>query len=259
MPIIKLSNSDCNYEYEDFGNDKTIVFSNSLGTDLTMWEYQLDILSHHFNVLRMDSRGHGKSTVNQDEVSIADLGRDVIELLDKLKLNKVYFCGLSMGGLIGQWLGIHHSSRFEKIIISNTAAKIGTEESWNTRIKQVQSNGMASILDATAERWFTPEFRKNEPDTVTKILDNFKNNDLRGYTANCVAVRDADFTGLLYELEVPVLVISGLQDQVTTVEDGKFLAKRIPVSKHISLDAAHLSSVECAEEFSKHIIHFSEN
>ncbi len=259
MPIIKLSNSDCNYKYEDFGNDKIIVFSNSLGTDLSMWEYQIDILSHHFNVLRMDTRGHGESNINQDEVSIAELGGDVIELLDHLKFDKVYFCGLSMGGLIGQWLGIHHSSRFEKIIISNTAAKIGNEEGWNTRIKQVTENGLASILDATAERWFTPEFRKNNADTVSQILDKFKNNDLRGYTANCAAVRDADFTGQLYELEVPVLVISGLHDEVTTVEDGKFLAKRIPVSRHISLNAAHLSSVECAEEFSKHIIHFSEN
>ena len=259
MPIIKLSNSDCYYEFEDFGNDKTIVFSNSLGTDFSMWEPQLDILSHHFNVLRMDTRGHGKSTINQNEVSIEELGKDVIELLDQLKLNKVYFCGLSMGGLIGQWLGINHASRFEKIILSNTAAKIGNEEGWNIRIQQVLDNGMASIVDATAERWFTPAFRESAPDTVSQILKNFENNDLRGYTANCAAVRDADFTEQLYDLEVPVLVISGLQDQVTTVEDGKFLAKRIPVSKHVSLDAAHLSSVECADEFSKHILHFSEN
>jgi 3-oxoadipate enol-lactonase len=259
MPSIKLSSSDCYYEYEDFGNDKIIVFSNSLGTDLKMWESQIDILSHHFNILRMDTRGHGKSTIKQDEVSIGELGKDVVELLDALNLDKVYFCGLSMGGLIGQWLGIHHGSRFEKIILSNTAAKIGTQESWNTRIEQVKAQGLESILDGTAERWFTAEFRNNNPDKVNEVLNAFKNNSLRGYTANCAAVRDADFRDQLHELEVPVLVISGLQDQVTTVEDGKFLARRIPVSKHISLNAAHLSSVECAEEFSKHILHFSEN
>ncbi|MBG6233662.1 3-oxoadipate enol-lactonase [Pedobacter sp. CAN_A7] len=257
MPILKLSTSACQYTLETFGHDKTIIFSNSLGTDLSMWEYQMDILSHHFNVLRLDTRGHGQSDINQHVLSIADLGTDIIDLMDALDLDKVHFCGLSMGGLVGQWLGINHSQRFEKIILSNTAAKIGNESGWNDRISQVAAHGLHSILSGTAERWFTSAFRASYPEVETDILARFEKTSLQGYIACCAAVRDADFMEQLYDLEVPTLIISGVQDQVTTVADGKLLQKRIPVARHVSLDAAHLSNVECAEEFAKHILHFS--
>lgn len=128
MPHVQLSCFKCNYCCEYFGHDTTVVFSNSLGADLSMWEDNIDVLSHHFNVLRYDTRGHGMSSIHQDELTIAELGMDVIELLDHLKLTKVLFCGLSMGGLVGQWLGIHCPDRFIKIILCNTAAKIGTNE-----------------------------------------------------------------------------------------------------------------------------------
>jgi 3-oxoadipate enol-lactonase len=259
MPTIKLSNYDCFYTHDDFGNADTIVFSNSLGTDYTMWEKVVDVLSHHFNVLRYDTRGHGQSSIKADSVTVAELGQDVIELLDYLQLDKVHFCGLSMGGLIGQWLGIHAPERFEKITLANTAAKIGTAEGWNERIRQVKAQGLASILDGTAQRWFTPAFREKHPDVVRDILDKFQRNSVQGYTANCAAVRDADFREELFDLEVPTLIISGIQDAVTTPEDGKFMAKRIPNARHVQLDAAHLSSVELYEEFAKHILHFKEH
>ncbi|MHC2990315.1 3-oxoadipate enol-lactonase [Pontibacter sp. HJ8] len=259
MPTVKLSNFDCYYEYQDFGNADSIVFSNSLGTDYTMWEKVVDVLSHHFNVLRYDTRGHGQSSIRTDTVSIASLGQDVLELLDHLKLEKVYFCGLSMGGLIGQWLGIHAPERFHKIIIANTAAKIGTTEGWNARIEQVKEQGLESIVHGTAQRWFTADFREKHPEVVRAILDIFVKNSVQGYTANCAAVREADFREDLFELEVPTLVISGIQDVVTTPEDGKFLARKIPNSRHVQLDAAHLSSVEQHEEFAKHILHFKEH
>jgi 3-oxoadipate enol-lactonase len=266
MPIISINKIQINYQFEDFGNREVLIFSNSLGTNLSMWEHQVDILSHHFNILRYDTRGHGQSinleNQNQSEpfeYDIATLGQDVLGLMDYLKIAKAHFCGLSMGGLIGQWLGINASGRFEKIIIANTAAKIGNEEGWNQRIQYVTENGLESITSSTTERWFTENFRSQYPEVIKQVLDNFVKTDLAGYTSCCAAVRDADFRSELHNLEVPTLVISGSKDPVTTVEDAKFLAKRIPVASHVSLSAAHLSNIEKGEEFSKLILHFSEH
>ncbi|AIM38020.1 3-oxoadipate enol-lactonase [Sphingobacterium sp. ML3W] len=259
MPNIQFSNFTCHYQFDNFGHEKTLVLSNSLGTNLHMWEDNIDVLSHHFNILRYDKRGHGASSIHQNKVSIADLGNDVIELLDYLKLDHVYFCGLSIGGLTGQWLGIHHPARFNKIIISNTAAKIGNEEGWNTRVKQVTEHGLQSILTGTAERWFTATYRAKEPQKVHEILQNFESNTLQGYTACCYAVAQADFREQLHLLEVPTLIIAGTADEVTTLTDGKFMQKRIPNASLVTLDAAHLSNMEHPEEFAKHIIHFTQH
>jgi 3-oxoadipate enol-lactonase len=259
MPLITLNKNTCYYEFEDFGKDKTLIFSNSLGTNLSMWEQQVATLSPHVNILRYDTRGHGKTGVGAATTDIATLGNDVLALLDYLKLDKVHFCGLSMGGLIGQWLGINAPERFEKIIISNTAAKIGNAEGWNQRIVHVRDNGLKSITDATAERWFTSDFRTKHPSVIKGILDNFVQTDTVGYMACCAAVRDADFRTQLQGLQVPTLVISGSKDPVTTVEDAKFMAEQLPLASHITLDAAHLSNVEVGEAFSKCILDFSEH
>lgn len=256
MPIIKLKNFDCHYLFEDFGHEETLVFSNSLGTNFSMWEDNIDELSHYFNILRYDKRGHGKSSIHQDSLTIEELGTDVLELIDALELKNVSFCGLSIGGLTGQWLAIHHSNRFNKIIICNTAAKIGTVEGWNARVKQVQEFGLAHILEGTATRWFTPEYREENPDKVQSILNDFQNNSLQGYVACCYAVAHADFTTELHKIECPLLIIAGAQDEVTTVEDAKFIQKNSGIAHLISLDAAHLSNMEHPREFSKHIIQF---
>lgn len=254
MPFLTLSDTELFYTYGEFGHDQTILFSNSLGTDHTMWEPQMDLLSHHFNILRYDTRGHGQSGLSEGEYTVAQLGKDVLELMDALNLEKVVFCGISMGGLTGQWLGIHAPKRFEHLILSNTAAKIGNAGGWNSRIAEVTANGLESIGSGTAGRWFSPSFNSEHKDQVDSVLAVFIKNQVSGYTACCAAVRDADFREDLFKIEVPVLIISGLQDLVTTVEDGKYLAKRIPVARHVQLDAAHLSSIEQADEFSKLIL-----
>ena len=258
MPIVALQQSDIHYKFDDFDQKETIVFSNSLGCDISMWDENIEPLKNHFNVLRYDTRGHGKSSINQDEVSIKDLAEDVIELLDYLRLEKVIFCGLSMGGLIGQYLGIHFPDRISKIIMSNTAAKIGTAEGWNSRIKQVNEFGLSSILKGTAERWFSDKYSSKNPENVNQILEIFALNSLRGYTACCAAVRDADFSEDLLKINVPTLIICGTEDSVTTVADGNFIQNKIPFAKQVSLVAAHLSNKEHPVEFSTYIIHFSE-
>ena len=259
MSQVQLANFVCNYRFENFGREKTLVLSNSLGTNISMWDDSIDELSQHFNVLRYDNRGHGGSTINQDELSIAELGSDVIELLDYLKLDKVFFCGLSIGGLVGQWFGINHPARLERIILSNTAAKIGTEQGWRARVEQVTDHGLGSILNATAERWFTLDYRTKNPEKVEAILKSFEANSLQGYTACCIAVANADFSQQLDDLKVPTLIIAGTQDEVTTLENGNFIQKLAPVASLVTLDAAHLSNVEHPKEFAKHIIHFTQH
>jgi 3-oxoadipate enol-lactonase len=258
MPYARINNVELYYKYEHFDKDKTLIFSNSLGTNLSMWEKQVAALSSHFNILRYDTRGHGKSGVGETPADIAVLGSDVVGLLDELTLKTVYFCGLSMGGLIGQWLGINASKRFEKIILSNTAAKIGNTEGWNQRIDYVSKNGLESITGATAERWFTPHFREHEAAAVADILSKFAKTSIKGYTDCCAAVRDADFRTELHKLKVPTMVISGDKDPVTTTEEAKYMATHIPLARHVSLNAAHLSNVEKDEAFSKYIILFIE-
>lgn len=253
---IQLKKYNCYYIFEDFGKAQTIIFSNSLGADTSMWNEQVQLLKYQYNILRYDTRGHGQSSSPQEAYTVADLGEDIIQLLDYLKLEKVAFCGLSMGGLIGQWLGINYPERFSHIILANTAAKIGNEQGWNDRISYVKANGLENILGGTAERWFTPAFRQKQPQKVQDVLTVFIGTDLQGYMNCCAVVRDADFRGQLLGLNVPVLVISGQQDAVTTPADGDYLQQQIPVAEHRTTNAAHLSSVEQGAEFSQFILSF---
>lgn len=259
MQKIKLTHFTCNYKYQNFGHQKNLVLSNSLGTTYAMWDDNIDFLSRHFNILRYDSRGHGESTIDQRSVNIDDLANDVVELLNELKLEQVYFCGLSIGGLIGQSLAIHHPNRFVKIIISNTAAKIGNLEGWNSRIQQVTEHGLDSILEPTATRWFSLAYRTQHPDKVQAILNQFKNTSLQGYTASCHAVAEADFREKIQQITVPMLIIVGTLDEVTTVADGLWMQEQIPKAQVVRLEAAHLSNMEHPQAFADHIIQFTQN
>lgn len=253
---MKSLNTNLHFQYENFAQEKTMVLVGSLGADLSMWDAQIKYLSTEFNILRLDPAGLGRSPLDKTVLSIADHGHDLFMILDALDLDKVYFCGLSLGGLIGQWLAIYHPERFEKIILCNTAAKIGTTETWNDRIETVKQHGLAAIKEATASKWFTKEFLQANAEVVDDIMGTFQRTDLNGYLANCAAVRDADFRDHIKEIKVPVLIISGSADTVTTPADAEFLAQEIPVNKHVSLQSAHLSNIACAEEFASLILDF---
>lgn len=259
MSKIKTQHTTLNYVFDDFKKEQTIVFSNSLGTDLTMWAKQLELLGQEFNILRYDTRGHGESEVAAGEYSIEMLGKDVLDILDDLKIEKVHFCGLSIGGLTGQWLGIHAPERLNKLILCNTAAKIGNKEGWNTRIETVQQNGLNSIVSGTQERWFTPEFVAENKEEVDSVLATFVQTPVAGYIACCAAVRDADFTAEVSKISMPTLIIAGTEDLVTTVKDGDFLIEKIPNSILATLKTAHISNIEKADDFTKLLIDFLKN
>ena len=249
-------NMKTNYKLSGTPNSPVLVFSNSLGTDMSMWEEVIPYLLPYFQILQYDTRGLGKSQITTEPYTIQLLGQDVIDLLDTLNIEKAHFCGLSMGGLIGQWLAIHHSERFPKIILSNTAAKIGNAEGWNSRIETIQKSGLEFIAAATMERWFTADFIAKNEKRVDETHQMFIAIDVLGYSNCCEAIRDADFTEDLHKIKSKILVIAGNEDAVTTIEDAEFLINKIPESAISILSARHLSSTELPEKFATVLIEF---
>lgn len=259
MARVKLADGELNYQLDGPEGAPVLVLSNSLGTDLGMWDTQIPAFTEHFRVLRYDTRGHGQSLVTEGPYSIEQLGRDVLALLDALHLDKVSFCGLSMGGLIGQWLGINAGNRLDRLVICNTAAKIANDEVWNTRIETVlrdREAAMVGLRDASIARWFTPEFAEREPAQAKRITDMLAATSPDGYAANCGAVRDADFREQVAGIQVPLLIISGSQDAVTPPSGGEYIQQQVKGAEHEVFHAAHLSNVEVGEPFSRRVLDF---
>jgi len=256
MPFAEVNNVRIHYELTGDSALPVLVFSHSLGVNFSMWDAQLSAVASSSCVLRYDTLGHGKSSTPAGPYSATDLGTDVVGLLDALKIEQANFCGLSMGGVIGQWLAINAPTRIRKLVLASTAAKIGTQETWNTRIATVEQQGLQSIIPGTLERWFTADFRGSAPEIVADIATSLEATTAQGYLACCAAIRDADFRANIAEVTAPTLVISGSEDPVTTPEDGRFLAQNIAGAKFVELPAAHLSNVESAREFNAALLNF---
>lgn len=253
MPFAQLKDARIHYELSGPDNSDVLAFSNSLGETLAMWDAQARTLTAQFRVLRYDTRGHGKSATTRGPYSIEQLSHDLLALLDTLQLDRVYFCGLSMGGMTGMWLALHAPHRLRKLILCNTAAKIGTAENWNARIETVRKTGMKSISSAVIERWLSPRFRAASPQIASETMRILESADPEGYVANCAAVRDFDARETVVSIKVPTLVIAGTHDPATTPEDGRFLATNIQGARYVELDAAHLSNIEQHERFSEEV------
>ncbi|SRR6266536_3392355 len=236
--------------------EPVLVFSNSLGTDFSMWDPQVADLEQRFRILRYDTRGHGESSVTPADYSIEQLGRDVLGLLDALRLDHVHFCGLSMGGMIGMWLAIHAPDRLHRLVLSNTAARIGTQEMWNARIATVRKDGMKPVAAAVIERWFTPGFRASFPEKVAPAQRMLEQSPPEGYAACCAAIRDMDQREAVAQIKAATLVIYGGSDPVTPAADAHFLKDRIPGAVEVELPAAHLSNVEQAGAFTEAVSYF---
>ncbi len=256
VSFVEIGGARIHYAIEGADGAPVLAFSNSLGTNYSMWDPQAQELRKTFRILRYDTRGHGQSTVLQGPYRIEQLGTDFLGLLDELHLGPVHFCGLSMGGMIGMWLGIHAPSRLHKLVLCNTGAKIGTEESWRSRIEAVQKSGMKSIAVGVMERWFTPAFRAKAPATVSQIQRMLEETNPDGYAACCAAVRDYDSRGQLERIGAQTLVITGTHDPATPPANGQFLAAHIRGAKYAELDAAHLSNIEDGARFTGELAAF---
>lgn len=259
MAHLQLADGVLNYQIDGPENAPVLVLSNSLGTDLGMWDTQVPLWSQHLRVLRYDTRGHGASLVTDGPYTIEQLGRDVLALLDALDIAKAHFVGLSMGGLIGQWLGIHAGQRLRSLTLCNTAAKIANDEVWNSRIDTVLKGGqqaMVDLRDASIARWFTPGFAKAQPAQAQRICQMLAQTSPQGYASNCAAVRDADYREQLGRIQVPTLIVAGTEDVVTTPEHGRVMQAAIDGAEYIDFPAAHLSNVEVGEPFSRRVLDF---
>jgi 3-oxoadipate enol-lactonase len=256
MPIIKSGKARIHYELEGQSGSSVLVFSNSLGTNYSMWDPQAREFRRKLRVLRYDTRGCGQSSLTPGPYSIEQLAKDVLALLDALDFDRVHFCGLSMGGMIGMWLGVSAPERLNKLVLCNTAARIGTPDTWNARIDTVQKSGMKSIAPAVVERWFSPAFHQNAPATISSTQKMIEESNPDGYSACCAAVRDFDFREQVSRIRVPALVVAGALDPATPPADGRFLAHQIPGARYVELNAAHLSNIEDQDRFNNEVAAF---
>jgi 3-oxoadipate enol-lactonase len=256
MPFADAGDARLNYRFEGPENAPVVVFSNSLGTNLSMWDQQASVLCEKFRVLRYDTRGHGLSSVTPGPYKIEQLGRDVLALLDAVKIDSAYFCGLSMGGMIGIWLGANAANRVKRLALCNTAAKIGTADGWNARIKDVKERGMAAIATNVVLRWFSENFVKQSPEVVEAMRQMLLQAPPVGYAACCAAIRDMDQTGDLARVKARTLAIAGALDPVIPVADAKVVADGISGASYLELQAAHLSNIEAAPQFTEALLKF---
>lgn len=233
-----------------------VVLSNSLGTDFSMWDAQAAVLATRFHVLRYDTRGHGASSAPRGPYTIAQLGADVIALLDHFDIERAHVVGLSMGGVTAQWLGVHAPGRIGKLVLANTASKIGSAEAWQARAAAVRANGMNEIAAGSPARWFTPAFLARQPVIVGAMQKTVRGLDPEGYAACCEALATADLTPDLQRIAAPTLVIAGADDPVTTVADAQALAGAVKGAALVSLPASHLSNVEAPDRFSDAVASF---
>lgn len=234
----------------------TLVLSNSLGTTLDMWAPQMPAFAQHFRVLRYDSRGHGASSAPAGAYGLDRLGRDVLELVEALGISRFSFCGLSKGGMVGQWLGARAGERLDRLVLCNTSADMGPPTGWDARIAAIQAGGMEAIADAVIERWFTPDFRRERSDVVQSLRRVLASTDAAGYAGCCAAIRDMDLRITAPLISTQTLVIAGDADPATPIAHSQLLNETIEGSRLAVLSAAHLSNWEQPDRFTQVVLEF---
>jgi 3-oxoadipate enol-lactonase len=257
MPDIKVDDG-CIIHADVEGPERApvLMLSNSLGTNLHMWDEQVSPFTRHFRLLRYDRRGHGQSSAPKGPYTMERLGRDVIGVLDALGIQRINWCGLSMGGMVGMWLGANAANRVDKLILSNTSAYFPDKTMWDGRIKMVREKGLAGIVDANMERWFTSGFRERAPAAMAKMREMFLATKLDGYVGCGEAIRDMDHRPLLSKITAPTLVIGGKYDPATTLEAGEFIKEHVPGAQIAVLDAAHISNLEQPQAYAETVLGF---
>jgi 3-oxoadipate enol-lactonase len=234
-----------------------VVLSHSLGTSMDLWRLQADALGNHFRLLRYDARGHGGSDAPSGDYTIERLGRDVIDLLDAHGIGRAHVCGISMGGLIAQWLGANAPERLDRLVVANTARYLGPPSNWDNRISLVRRDGVAALIDTLVERWFTPAFRRERPADVEAIRRIVLATPPDGYIGCCAALRDVDLRESSADIAAPTLLIAGSQDETSPPSELEAMADAMrPRPRIVTLAAAHLSNVEQADAFSAAVLEF---
>jgi 3-oxoadipate enol-lactonase len=250
--LIEANGIQINYELSGIKQAPVVVLSHSLACSLVMWHPQLELLESHFKVLRYDTRGHGGSGAPQGSYTLAQLVDDAIGLLDGLDFNRVHWVGLSMGGMIGQGIALHHSNRLESLVLADTAAIIpdAAQPVWQERIDAVRKLGMQAVAEDTLERWFTPNYLKQNLPTIEQIRQQILATPVAGYIGCSEAIRRLNYLDQLSAIQTPTLIMVGADDPGTPVEASEAMHTRIKGSNLVVIpEAAHLSNIEQTEVF----------
>lgn len=227
-----------------------LLMIHSLGTDRRLWTDQIPALSSARRLVTFDLPGHGLSSARAGGYSVGDLGSDALAVADAAGLDEFDLCGISLGGVIALWIAVNHPHRLGRLIACNTSSKVGTAELWAQRIDDVEEGGMAGIREAVVPRFVTSDLVDRRPETMGLVWEMFDSIDPVGYIGCCAALRDADLTASLGDIEVPTLLIGGSEDVATPPQTMETLAAAIPHSQlHVIEGAAHLSNIDRPEPF----------
>jgi 3-oxoadipate enol-lactonase len=226
-----------------------LILTHSLGSDHHMWAPQVEALKEQYYIVSIDNIGHGDSDVPTGDYSLAAMADGVLAVAAQEELDHFHYCGLSVGGITGQWLGVHHPERLLSLTLCNTAAKIGASELWSERIEIARSEGMGALVDGVIARWFSPGFAEREPERFAAARATLLATDPAGYSGVCAALRDSDMRDDVAAITTPTLVIGGTIDQATPIEQARWLHDEIKGSRLVELEAAHLSNLDRPAEF----------
>ena len=250
MPFAAINGNLLFYRLEGNDNCPVLVLVHSLGVDNNLWDREVQSLLSRYRVLRYDLRGHGASDAPPGDYTIEMLGRDLLGLVDSLSIQRFAFCGISIGGFIGQWLGAHAGDRLRGLVLANTSPNAGPASNWDTRRQTVLTGGMKAIADAFVERSFLAETVARSEPRVATLRRTFLGTKPAGYAGCCAAIREMDQTALLEKIRLPTLVISGDKDIPLPWEShGAVLAREIPEARSVLLPAGHLSNIDRPELF----------
>lgn len=256
MPATETDGVRIHYCLSGHEDGELLVLSNSLGSSLQMWDKVLALLETRYRLLRYDARGHGTSSVPRGPYTLDQLGCDVLNLMNEIGAERVNFCGLSLGGMTGMWLALHEPQRVNRLILANTASRIGTPEIWENRIATVRASGMDSLAVQTIGRWFTSQYQESHQDEMKQIATMIATTNLEGYCSSCAILRDADLSAQISSISVPTLVIAATHDPATPPSEGRAVAAAVRGAQYTELDASHLSAWERADEFANAVFQF---
>jgi len=233
-----------------------LLLINSIGTTRELWAPQVDAFNRAYRLIRYDARGHGASSVPSGDYTIGQLGRDALAILDAERAGTASVCGISLGGLTAMWMGVHAPRRVVSLILANTAARIGSVQSWTDRMALVREHGMSGVADLALPRWFSSGFAERHPATLERFRTMIEGCAAEGYLGCCAALRDEDLRESISGIRCPVLAVAGRTDLATPVDALQDIHARIAESRMVTLDASHLSNVEQAEAFTSAVLNF---
>jgi len=244
----------CEYSASDA---PALLLLNALGTRLQMWDDQVGACGKRYELVRYDTRGHGESTIGESQALTLDqLPRDAIAVLDSCGIARAHLCGISMGGMTAMHLARKWPDRVHTLALCNTSAHMPPKDAWDARIKTVIGEGMSAVAPVIIERWFTPAFRQATSESVERIRQMLLGTDPRGYAACCAAIRDMDLRDSLRSITARTLVIAGSKDLATPPSHAEFIASHIAGAKLVTLESAHLSNIEQTREFNATLLEF---